>query len=57
MCLGRCGSKNRLDMAGAFLQWLDNNHVDHSAVQLAKISEGAGLGLCAAHTIQVFLIF
>ena len=35
------------------MQWLDNNHVDHSSVKLAKISEGVGLGLHAAHMIQV----
>lgn len=40
------------------MQWLDSNHVDHSSVKLAKISEGVGLGLHAAHAMQVnFQVF
>ena len=56
MLIGRCDGENRLEKVGAFVQWLDNNHVDHSSVKLAKISEGVGLGLHAAHMIQVCVV-
>lgn len=55
--LGRSDAENRLEKVGAFVQWLDNNHVDHNSVKLAKTSEGVGLGLQAAHIIQVYLYF
>lgn len=54
--IGRCDGESRLEKVGAFVQWLDNNHVDHSSVKLAKISEGVGLGLHAAHMIQVCVV-
>ena len=56
MYLGRNDNENRLEKVGAFVQWLDTNHVDHSSVKLAKISEGVGLGLHAAHMIQVVFL-
>lgn len=55
--LGRSDNENRLEKVGAFVQWLDGNHVDHSSVKLTKISEGVGLGLHAAHVIKVFVCF
>jgi len=55
MYLGRSDVENRLEKVGAFVQWLDNNNVDHSAVKIANTSKGVGLGLQAAHMIQVYL--
>ena len=52
--LGKDDSDNRLEKVGAFVKWLDKNHVDHNSVKLAKISEGVGLGLHAAHAMQVY---
>ena len=57
MYSGRNDAESRLEKVGAFVQWLDSNHVDHNSVKLAKTSEGVGLGLQAAHMIQVYLYF
>ena len=56
MCLGKRNGEDRFEKVGTFVQWLDDNHVDHSFVKLAKISEGVGLGLHAAHMMQVCVL-